>query len=81
MLEVIKGGSNNPNSCAVRVDGITTKFTDFVSVGMSKGKATMTNNADPLTIAIAIAMLTEEFNIQFAACPIEQQNLIKEALQ
>ena len=81
MFEVIKGKSMNSNSCSVRADGKTTKFTDFITVGMSAGQATMMANADPITIAIAIEMLKEQFDIQIAGCTASERTKIMEVLQ
>jgi lipoate-protein ligase B len=82
MFEVINGKSTKTGHCSVNADNVTTKFNDFVMVGMSDdGSVKMMANADPITLAVAIELITAQFKKQFSDATPEQQKLILEAVQ
>lgn len=82
MFEVLNGKATRTGHCSVNADNKTTKFNDFVMVGMSDdGSVKMMANADPITLALAIELITAQFKKQFSDATPEQQKLIMEAVQ
>ena len=81
-MQVIKVQAGNCARCTVRIGNHADIFTNFVAVGYNeaKGVVSLVGNADLLTLATALEIISNNFKKRFAELSPEDQAIFQQTI-
>jgi hypothetical protein len=80
-LKVLTGGNESlPTKCVVTMDNVKSSFTDFVVVGFEGTGVSLLQNADTMTLAVALELIRKAFCQSYEALSARDKKAVDEYL-